>query len=78
MSNAQRWLIYTRIGQVAGQLADEKQIDAMAAIDELFRSGFAEQIGDLETGYYLESDAYLYDAYKDFLKMRTHDGQPRH
>ena len=59
MTEKQRFLIYTHL---AGLIASTKQIYNVNIIDALkilLSNGIIQKLEDLETGYYLESDAYL-------------------
>jgi hypothetical protein len=59
MTEKQRFLIYTHL---AGLMANTRQIYNVNIIDAvkiMLSNGIIQKLEDLETGYYLESDAYL-------------------
>ena len=65
MTEKQRFLIYTHL---AGLIASTRQIYNVNIIDALkilLSNGVIQKLEDLETGYYLESDAYLEKALID-------------
>jgi hypothetical protein len=63
MSNAQKFLVYSHIGQLAGMARVKYSLSLSAAFQKLREVGALEKISDLKTGYYLESDAYLYNEF---------------
>ena len=64
MTDKQRFLIYVHLGQVLGEIVRERSLSISQALQEMSNSQFIEKLEDLETGYYLESSAYLYEEYK--------------
>jgi hypothetical protein len=63
VTNAQKFLIYSHIGQLVGELRQRKNISIKEAFSELVKRGIIEQLSDISTGYYLESDAYLQNEF---------------
>ena len=64
MTEKQRFLIYVHLGQVLACVMRENGLPMTVALQNLSDSQLIEKVEDIETGYYLESGAYLYEEYK--------------
>ena len=67
MTDKQRFLIYVHLGQVLGDIRRQNGLSMTEALQEMSNSQFIEKLEDLETGYYLESAAYLYEEYQKLM-----------
>ena len=70
MTDKQRFLVYVHLGQILGEIMREKGLSMTEALQEMSNSQFIEKLEDLETGYYLESSAYLYDEYQNLPNVQ--------
>jgi len=59
MTEKQRFLVYTHLAALIASTRQHFNVNITDAIKLLLSNGIIQQIEDLETGYYLESDAYL-------------------
>ena len=46
---------------------DDKKINMMQAFKEFYQTEISSKLEDIETGYYLESPAYIYEQVKEEL-----------
>lgn len=63
MTEKQRFLIYVKIGNLFADIRKNKNISISEAIKILLDKKIIQEIEDIETGYYLESSAYLSEAF---------------
>ena len=59
MTEKQRFLIYMHLAGLLASIRRNNQISINEAVKTMLSSGVIQKLEDLETGYYLESDAYL-------------------
>jgi len=59
MTEKQRFLIYTHLSGLIASIRQKYKINITEAIKYLLSNDIIQKLEDLETGYYLESDAYL-------------------
>ena len=59
MTEKQRFLIYIRLGGLLASIRKNNNINISEAMQIMLSKGIFQKLEDLETGYYLESDAYL-------------------
>jgi len=59
MTEKQRFLIYTHLSHLIAVIRQKNNINISEAVKILLSNGIIQKLEDLETGYYLESDAYL-------------------
>jgi len=64
MTEKQRFLIYSKLGYLLADIRKKNNIGIGEAIGTLFEKGIIQKLEDLETGYYLESGAYLTEVFK--------------
>jgi hypothetical protein len=64
MTDKQRFLVYVHLGRILGEVMRQNGLSMTEALREMSNSQFIEKLEDLETGYYLESSAYLYEEYQ--------------
>lgn len=64
MTEKQRFLVYSKLGYLLADIRKKNKIGIAEAIGILLEKGIIQSIEDLETGYYLESGAYLSEAFK--------------
>ena len=64
MTEKQRFLVYTKIGNLIAQIRKKNGTSISAALKTLLEKGIIQKIEDLETGYYLEGSAYLAEAFR--------------
>ena len=67
MTDKQRYLVSVHLGQVLGEMMRNQGLSMTEALREISNSQFIDKLEDLETGYYLESSAYLYEEYKKLV-----------
>jgi len=63
MTDKQRFLVYVRIGSLIASIRQKENLSINDAVKRLIENGIIQKIEDLETGYYLESSAYLEDEF---------------
>ena len=59
MTEKQRFLIYTHLAGLLASVRESNRVNISKAVEILLTKGIIQKLEDLETGYYLESDAYL-------------------
>jgi len=64
MTEKQRFLIYIKLGCLLANVRKKNNTDICEAVKSLLDRKIIHQIEDLETGYYLESSAYLAEVFK--------------
>ena len=63
-SKEQDFLIQNVISQVVSYIAEDEKITVEQALRIFFSSELSKKIEDIETGYYSESPAYVYEILK--------------
>ena len=63
MTEKQRFLVYTRIGNMIAYGRKKNNAGICDVLKILLEKGIIQKIEDLETGYYLESSAYLEEIF---------------
>lgn len=64
MSDKQRFLIYAKLGYLIASVKNKNDTCICGAVKILLEKGIIQKLEDLETGYYLESGAYLAETFK--------------
>ena len=64
MTEKQRFLIYSKVGYLLAETRKNNNIGIGEAVKILLENNIFQKLEDLETGYYLESGAYLAEAFK--------------
>jgi len=64
MTEKQRFLIYVKIGNLLADVRRNNNVGICEAIKILLEKKIIQDIEDLETGYYLESSAYLSEVFR--------------
>lgn len=64
MTDKQRFLIYAKLGFLLADVRKRNGVGVGEAVRVLLENGVIGKLEDIETGYYLESGAYLADAFK--------------
>jgi len=59
MTEKQRFLIYTHFAGLLAGIRKNNKVSISEAVKIMLSNGVIQKLEDLETGYYLESDAYL-------------------
>ena len=59
MTEKQRFLIYTHLAGLLANVREKNNASICEAVKFLLSNDVIQKLEDLETGYYLESDAYL-------------------
>ncbi|MDR0516941.1 MAG: hypothetical protein LBH25_07855 [Fibromonadaceae bacterium] len=59
MTEKQRFLVYVHFAGLLASIRKSKNISISEAVKMMLSNGIIQKLEDLETGYYLESDAYL-------------------
>ena len=59
MTEKQRFLIYTHLAGLLASIRKNNKVSISEAVKIMLSKGIIQKLEDLETGYYLESDAYL-------------------
>ena len=62
MTEKQRFLVYTHLAGLMAAVRKNNKVSITEAVKTLLSNGVIQKLEDLETGYYLESDAYLESA----------------
>ena len=70
MTEKQRFLVYTHLAGLLASVRNNNKVSIIEAVKILLSTGVIQKLEDLETGYYLESDAYLERA----LILQDRDG----
>jgi len=63
MTDKQRFLIYVKLGYLIADARKKNSGGIREAVKFLLETGIIGKLEDLETGYYLESGAYLSEAF---------------
>jgi len=63
MTEKQRFLIYTKLGFLIARIREKNSADICKAMKILLDKQIIRKIEDMETGYYLESGAYLAEVF---------------
>jgi len=63
MTDKQRFLIYVKLGYLIADARKKNGGGVCDAVKFLLETGIIEKLEDLKTGYYLESGAYLSEAF---------------
>jgi len=61
MTDKQRFLVYVHLAGLLASIRKNNKISISGAVKIMLEKGIIQKLEDLETGYYLESDAYLED-----------------
>jgi len=64
MTEKQRFLVYVRLGNMIARVREKYDVGICDAVRILLEKGIMQKIEDLETGYYLESNAYLAEVFR--------------
>jgi hypothetical protein len=68
MTDKQRFLIYAKLGNLIADVRENNEggekMSICKAVEFLLDNKIIEKLEDLETGFYLESSAYLAEALK--------------
>ena len=59
MTEKQRFLVYSHFAGLLASIRKNDNISISKATETMLSNGVIQKLEDLETGYYLESDAYL-------------------
>jgi len=59
MTEKQRFLVYTHLAGLLANIRENNKVSISEAVKIMLSNGIIQKLEDLETGYYLESDAYL-------------------
>ena len=59
MTEKQRFLVYLHFAGLLASIRKNNKVSISEAVKTLLSNGVIQKLEDLETGYYLESDAYL-------------------
>ena len=62
MTEKQRFLVYTHLAGLMASIRQNFNVSISEAVKMMLSNGIIQRLEDLETGYYLESDAYLENA----------------
>ena len=63
MTDKQRFMIYIKLGYLAARVRETSGAGLSESIKILLDKGIIHELEDLETGYYLESGAYLAESF---------------
>ena len=63
MTDKQRFLIYTHLAGLLASIRKKNKLSISETVKVMLSNGIIQELEDLETGYYLESDAYLEDLF---------------
>jgi len=63
MTDKQRFLIYVKLGYLIADVRKKNGVGVREAVKILLEKGVIGKLEDLETGYYLESGAYLSEVF---------------
>ena len=63
MTEKQRFLIYAHLGNLLASIREKNNVSISEALKIMLDKGIIQDLEDLETGYYLEGDAYLEDVF---------------
>jgi len=64
MTEKQRFLIYVKLGYLLASIRKKNNVSINEAVKILLEKRIMQKIEDIETGYYLESGAYLADVFQ--------------
>jgi hypothetical protein len=64
MTDKQRFLIYVKLGYLIADVRKKDGVGVRDAVETLLETGVIGKLENLETGYYLESGAYLSEVFK--------------
>ena len=64
MTEKQRYLIYIKLGAMMADIRRDRDMGICESIKILLEKGIIQKLEDLETGYYLESSAYLAEVFQ--------------
>ena len=59
MTEKQRFLVYIHLAGLLASIRNNKNVSISEAVRMMLSDGIIQKLEDIETGYYLESDAYL-------------------
>ncbi|GBU26645.1 hypothetical protein R84B8_00155 [Treponema sp. R8-4-B8] len=62
MTEKQRFLVYVHFAGLLSSIRKNNKLSISEAVKIMLSNGIINKLEDLETGYYLESDAYLENA----------------
>jgi len=62
MTDKQRFLVYSHLAGLMADIRQKYNVSINEAVKIMLSKGIIQQLEDLETGYYLESNAYLEKA----------------
>jgi len=68
MTDKQRFLVYVHLAGLLASIRKSNKIGISEAVKIMLENGIIQKLEDLETGYYLESDAYLEDELLNYAK----------
>jgi hypothetical protein len=63
MTEKQRFLVYVHFAGLIASIREKNNIGISEAIRIMLERGIIQELEDLETGYYLESDGYLTERF---------------
>ena len=63
MTDKQRFIIYIKLGSLIANVKAKNNLSTYEAVSLLLEKKIIQKLEDLETGYYLESSAYLTEAF---------------
>ena len=69
-SSEQDLCIEFLIGEIVSIICEEKKIPTLEAYELFYKTDISKKIEDIETGYYLEGAAYMYELVKKELKEK--------
>jgi len=64
MTEKQRFLIYIKLGSLLARVREKNDVNLCEATKILLEKKIIQKLEDLETGYYLESSAYLIEIFQ--------------
>ena len=64
MTEKQRFLIYVKLGYLLACVRKKNDVSLSDSLKILLEKGIVQKLEDIETGYYLESGAYLAEEFK--------------
>ena len=59
MTEKQRFLVYVHLAGLLASIRKKENLSINDAVEIMLKKNIFQKLEDLETGYYLESDAYL-------------------
>jgi hypothetical protein len=69
MTDKQRFLVYVHLAGLIASIRKSNKVGISEAMKIMLEKGIIQKLEDLETGYYLESDAYLEDELLNYAKV---------